>query len=643
MSRASCLYRRPSGIYAVRLVVPVRLRSLLGQREIHASTGLRDWNAAKVAALKIQTRWREQFMTFDLEKLVAASPLLHGDGVISISEAANAIGLSESGLLGELRNDRAAVFIHATHWRGWYVRDWTLVDRDLDGTFLLDSVQAVGERRILTCDARAYDSTVVLSSLLTERQAVESVFHLDGRAAFWPDDDQPIALPAWMVQKSAVARVRERLAGAVPPEAKTPAKAQERPPVESWVSGRQAGKRFSDLFALYGKHQEWKADHRSRMEKEARLFSELMNDPLLTDIGVEMIHEFAALLQRLPHDVYQAGRRHPQASLRELMQIAERDGEKLKERKTANAHVARIGQIFAYGVSPAGLMEVNPADKFKRPWNKVQAIRPQDARQIFDDAELTKIFSQDWFMDGRGVFGKNGSTDWRPHYFWLPILALTTGGRLNELSQLYLDDVCRSNTDASVWYLDFNLDQPDKADMDDPDIGRDKSLKTVNAFRVVPLHELVIRAGLPKYVDMLRQAGEVRLFPELRRDEKKGYGKPAGSWFNGRFLGDYLGIERNGKKTFHSLRHNFATAVERYDNSVRVLAQLLGHERCKSVGSNRYVKDRGAAELNPVIQQLEFPVLEKIGAFDMQAAKRAIQWAMRLKQSQARRRSAVQG
>lgn len=641
MSGASCLYRRPSGIYAVRLVVPVRLRGLLGQREIHESTGLRDWNAAKVAALKIQTRWREQFMTLDLEKLVTASPLLHGGGLISICEAAAAIGLSESSLLGELLNDRASVFVHAQHWHGWYIKDWTEIEIDPDGTFVLNNVHALGERRVLTGNARAYNPAVVLSSLLTERQAAESVFHLDGLSAFWLDDEQPMALPAWMAQKATIERVRERLAGAVPPEAKTPAKAQERPPGESWVSGRQTGKRFSDLFALYAKRQEWKADHRSRMEKEARLFSELMNDPLLTDIGVEMIHEFAELLQRLPYDIYQAGRRHPQASLRELMQIAEQDGAKLKAKKTANAHVARVGQIFAYGVSPAGLMEVNPADKFKRPWNKVQAIRPQDARQIFDDAELTKIFSQDWFMDGRGAFGKNDSTDWRPHYFWLPILALTTGGRLNELSQLYLDDVCRSNTDASVWYLDFNLDQPDKADMDDPDIGRDKSLKTVNAFRVVPLHELVIRAGLPEYVEMLRQAGETRLFPELRRDKSKGYGKPAGSWFNERFLGTRLGIERNGKKTFHSLRHNFATAVERYDNPERVIAQLLGHERGKSVGSNRYVKDRGAAELNPVVQQLEFPILEKIGTFDVQAGKRAIQWAMRLKQSQSQRRSMV--
>lgn len=75
MSGVSCLYRRSSGIYAVRLAVPARLRPSVDRGEIHVSTGLRDWNAAKVSALKIQTHWREKFMTLDLEKLTTANPL----------------------------------------------------------------------------------------------------------------------------------------------------------------------------------------------------------------------------------------------------------------------------------------------------------------------------------------------------------------------------------------------------------------------------------------------------------------------------------------------------------------------------------------------------------------------------------------
>jgi hypothetical protein len=46
MSGLSCIYRRTSGIYVVRLVVPARLRPAIGRSEVHVSTGLRELNAA---------------------------------------------------------------------------------------------------------------------------------------------------------------------------------------------------------------------------------------------------------------------------------------------------------------------------------------------------------------------------------------------------------------------------------------------------------------------------------------------------------------------------------------------------------------------------------------------------------------------
>ena len=40
--------------------LPARLRSSVGRGEIHVSTGLRDWSAAKIAALKIEQLRRIQ-------------------------------------------------------------------------------------------------------------------------------------------------------------------------------------------------------------------------------------------------------------------------------------------------------------------------------------------------------------------------------------------------------------------------------------------------------------------------------------------------------------------------------------------------------------------------------------------------------
>jgi hypothetical protein len=58
------LYRRPSGIYVLRITVPVRYRAQLGQREIHTSTRTTDQSAAKagVERLGCWARARRKFV-----------------------------------------------------------------------------------------------------------------------------------------------------------------------------------------------------------------------------------------------------------------------------------------------------------------------------------------------------------------------------------------------------------------------------------------------------------------------------------------------------------------------------------------------------------------------------------------------------
>ncbi|WP_210256256.1 site-specific integrase, partial [Rhizobium phaseoli] len=53
--------------------------------------------------------------------------------------------------------------------------------------------------------------------------------------------------------------------------------------------------------------------------------------------------------------------------------------------------------------------------------------------------DLSLVFSSTWFASGVGERTAKGKFySYRPHYYWLPIMALYCGGRLNELSQLYL-------------------------------------------------------------------------------------------------------------------------------------------------------------------------------------------------------------
>jgi integrase len=190
-------------------------------------------------------------------------------------------------------------------------------------------------------------------------------------------------------------------------------------------------------------------------------------------------------------------------------------------------------------------------------------------------------------------------------------LGLYTGGRLNELSQLHLKDV--QCTAAGQWYIDFNLVGSNK--IDEPD----KRLKTVNSIRQVPMHPELVRLGLPEYVKALVGGGYDRLFPELRFDRVKGYGKAAGQWLNEKFLGHRLKIPRDGNQTFHSFRHSFTSALYTLDPPLGefVINQLSGHERGETMSARRYSKDQGPDILSAQIARLNFsiPVVQK---FDIQ-------------------------
>jgi hypothetical protein len=67
--------------------------------------------------------------------------LLHGKGLISIPEAAGAMGMSGNTLFSELRNAGAELFNQTTQWQDWSVADIWDVERDYDDSFVLNDVK----------------------------------------------------------------------------------------------------------------------------------------------------------------------------------------------------------------------------------------------------------------------------------------------------------------------------------------------------------------------------------------------------------------------------------------------------------------------------------------------------------------------
>ena len=264
MRGSPCLYRRPSGIYAVRIVVPMRLRGLVGRGEIHASTGRKDLGAAKIVALRIQLQWRDHFVTLNIELLTVASPLLQGGGTIGIQEAAGAIGMTTADLMGAMLNDGSPVLTYVQNLLGWQIADIHDIDRE-DGRYLLNDVEAKGINTSHTGFVRFHDSAATLSGLIANGNYNESVFRGSGTSALFLGYQLEIPLSRCVSPKSAIERIRARLAGYVPTQQLTLGSRTAMPAVPPLagmydpITAKHGHKRFSELFAIYKGDRDWNA------------------------------------------------------------------------------------------------------------------------------------------------------------------------------------------------------------------------------------------------------------------------------------------------------------------------------------------------------------------------------------------------
>jgi integrase len=226
---------------------------------------------------------------------------------------------------------------------------------------------------------------------------------------------------------------------------------------------------------------------------------------------------------------------------------------------------ATLSQAFTYVRGFVGWLEEErlldrdwPArslNKVLEVHRKASAIHPT----AFTDEELALLFHPDHFRPD------HFRASWN---FWLPLLGLYTGARLEELCQLHVADI-RQEDGSGVWFLDIN------------DQGS-KHLKTEAGKRPVPIHPALVELGLLDRVKALRAKGEVRLFPGLKvRPSTGNLSGTAGQWFTRYRRNCGVGGAGGEKsaKVFHSFRHTLITRAKFLGLDRRAVKELVGHEQ----------------------------------------------------------------
>lgn len=201
-----------------------------------------------------------------------------------------------------------------------------------------------------------------------------------------------------------------------------------------------------------------------------------------------------------------------------------------KSPATAQSQLNLLRAIFQTAVDNDKLA-INPAAGVR-----VIKVKPLTKSRIpFSNNELESIFNSSIYIKGERPKAGAGEAA-----FWIPLLALWSGARLEELGQLHINDI---KTESCIRYIHITTE------------GGDKNIKTISSTRRVPIHPELLKYGFIEYVERIRQDGHKRLFPLLTSAE--GRQKTAGfsKWF-GRHLRKTLKIE-DSRKVFHSFRHGF--------------------------------------------------------------------------------------
>lgn len=249
------------------------------------------------------------------------------------------------------------------------------------------------------------------------------------------------------------------------------------------------------------------------------------------------------------HLLSELGENTPVSSLDYFKVKAYRDKLRTKGLSVArvNFYVGFLKMVLNFEMKTTRVHKVNPCEAL----TLKETRRKDEMRDAFDSEDLKKIFvlSDEYSKDQHD----------KPERFWIPLLGLYTGARLEELCQLYCDQVAEVDG-----YRCLVFEQTYK----------EQSIKT-SEKRTVPLHPFLIDSlGFHRFAKKQGGAGD-RLWPELPRVKNR-YGHYFGRWF--KTFKDGCGIDpRPNYKVFHSFRHTVETKLQYEEVDQKYINQLVGH------------------------------------------------------------------
>jgi integrase len=348
------------------------------------------------------------------------------------------------------------------------------------------------------------------------------------------------------------------------------------PDMDQHANGSRQGEPISEVVEKFVAEklasQAWTPKTESENRAVFKLFIWVEGDVPINTVTRQTMAHFKQVLLKLPPNLTK-NKRCRGKSIEKILKMSFRQ---TLSPSSVNRILTRMSGLLQYA-EIHGMVTRNPATKMQL--KKTQ--RDDELRRVFTPSDLKKLFHSPLYIDDSHSV---------PYSFWVPIIGLFTGMRIEEICQLYLDDIRQED---GVWVFDVNSH------------AADKKLKTRSSSRLVPLHPFLVHdLHLVEYAATLRRKGEKRLFPELQR-LRDGYGQRVSKWFARYRIA--CGVTEKGK-VFHSFRHGLADALKQTGVvDPLIMAELEGHA-VKGETLGRYAKRYPASKLLEAIKLLDFGV-----------------------------------
>lgn len=242
-------------------------------------------------------------------------------------------------------------------------------------------------------------------------------------------------------------------------------------------------------------------------------------DRAMALVGRDDCRRLLDVLRVLPPNVAKRHRGKPFSRVVELAESG-RTGPVMNP-ATVNGYLSKLRAVLNYAQNE-GWIDRNPA----RGLRVVDPVRARDKRKPFSPDQLRLIFDAPIFRgcqnDGDG-YAVPGPARPRRARFWIPLLALFAGLRMNEACQLEADDIVLID---GIWCLSISSASA---------TGPSKKLKTDASERLIPIHPVLKAIGFLDFAADVRAARRVRLFGELNAGSSGYLSDPYSKWFR-RFL-----------------------------------------------------------------------------------------------------------